>query len=138
MYKDEKNQPINMDELLIEIKNDREQAPSKDVLEKELATFYLQHQTSELTTFNLEGDKVSAVIESLTLHQLALGKGILEKIRAFICKILSATATTEDIIKAVQKALNAIIPGAGMIKALVLKIVKYILSIGIGKLCPVV
>lgn len=137
MYKDEKNQPIKIDELVSEVQNDQTHAPTKDALEKELAAFYLQHQTSQFASFNLEDSTVSSIMAAATPHKLLIGGGIWEKIRAFICKVLKPNSTIEEIIQAVLDTLADIIPGANLIKALVRKIVKYILSIGIPKLCPV-
>lgn len=69
---------------------------------------------------------------------LLTGRRIWERLRAYLCKVLNAASTAEDIIEAILDFLVGIIPGGMVLKAIVRKILKYFINRGYEALCPVV
>jgi hypothetical protein len=67
----------------------------------------------------------------------ANGKAILEKIRRFVCKIITATSSQDEILEAILKAISSIIPGGIIAEAIVKKLIKFFFSKGFNQLCPV-
>jgi len=139
----EENQPMNSDdirnfkhEVINNLKNI--ESPNEQDLAKELGDLFVQSNQnhfpklgmkSELTT--LTGEKHFSIP--------GIGKKILQEIKKIVCAVLHAGSTAGDIFDAVVEALASIIPGGGLImrilKPLIEKIVKYIMSQGIGRFC---
>ena len=59
-----------------------------------------------------------------------------KKIRKYCCEFLKEGSTEEDIINVILEAVASIIPGGIIIKALLKRLVQFILHKGYASLCP--
>ena len=102
--------------------------PNDAELESDLTGYY--NQAAQLDVGQYHANLIAPSLGGI-------GKRILEKIRAFVCAILNSGSTAEEIIDAILKALGSIIPGGIIIAWIVKKIVKYLISRGIGAFCGI-
>lgn len=73
--------------------------------------------------------------EAMTIAKVNKG-GLWQKIKEFFCKIVKEDSTFNKIIEFILEAIASVIPMGVFIKALVKKIVKFLLGEGIKKVCP--
>jgi hypothetical protein len=113
---------------------DEVNVPTKDELTKELGSHYILANRMALGNYGLIAD-MKTVSGNKSFSLAKLGESILEKIKKAICAVLKGGSTVSDVIDAVLDAISSIIPGGVLIKSLLKKLVKYILSIGVNKFC---
>ena len=114
-------------EVLAEL--DNIPVPDLSELEADLSEYYIQADQADKSQYNLNG---------LAPVAANFGGSIFEKIRKFVCSILSADSTAQDIIDAILDAVSSIIPGGVFIGWIVKKAIRYILNLGYQALCPVI
>ena len=134
----EKYQEIDIDVLKKELKNDPDMAAaaSQEEIENELGSYYNQAFALEAKAYGFNTMSLETA-DALNFSLRGTGKKILEKIKKFVCSILSGESTINEIIDAVLDALASIIPGGIIIKSLVKKLLKFILDKGITKFCSI-
>jgi len=134
----EKNEQLDVaslkKEILANLKNVK--TPQKEEIEKELGAYYNNALAIDMKSYHPEITAVKAFSGQTEISFLGLG-GILEKIRRFICKILTGSSTEGDIIDAILQAIASIIPGGIILKGIIEKIAKYIISMGVGAFCKI-
>ncbi|SEI40351.1 hypothetical protein SAMN05216327_101274 [Dyadobacter sp. SG02] len=140
LLQDENLDLIDVDSLKKEIERDLPETPvlTEDEIEDDLAEMYLS--ASNVTASLYYNNEKIAALASTRARSFAArraGRGILKKIRDFICRFLNEGSTTSDIIDKILEALASILPGGVIIKFLVKKIVKFVLNRGIGAFCRV-
>lgn len=129
---DENYNQLDAKELVKEFGNlDDVTTPTESELEQELGKYYEKALQAEAKSNNFAISFTSNFAAAINVG------GILKKIKDFICRVLTGSSTVEDIIEAVLDALSSIIPGGIILKPIVKKIVKYILSKGIDTFCAV-
>ncbi len=135
----EKYQQLDADKIKIDLLNSLNDTPapkSEQEVEELLGDYYQQAHQLDMKQYDLASPSlVSSKTAAFSLS--GIGRTVLSKIRKFVCSILNAGSTTQDIIDAVLKAISSIIPGGIIIEMIVKKIVSYIVSIGVSKFCPV-
>jgi hypothetical protein len=127
----EKFQQLDVNTLKVELKNELDiPVPTKEELEEDLGNYYSEADSLEAANYGLEPMPLT-----LAANRKGIGRKILQKIKQFICGVLNENSTIDKIIDTILNALAAIIPGGIIIKWIVKKILKFILSFGIGKFC---
>jgi hypothetical protein len=125
----EQGQVLPADELKRDIVDniDRIARPDTATLEAELENYYA-------LALNKHTKELSLTIASMP-SLAGKGGGILNKIKKFVCSIIGDKSTTGEVADAVLQAITSIIPGGIIIKVVVEKIVKLIVSQGVGAFC---
>lgn len=122
-------------ELKEELKNESDNIiPTEEEIENDLGSYYSQAMILESENYGFK----TLALESFDSNSFSirgLGRNILKKIKRFICSILNNESGEYDIIEAVLNAIANLIPGGIIIKFVVKKILKFILSMGVGKFC---
>lgn len=125
MFLQNENQElVNVEELkisLLDLKNIPD--TSSEELNKELENLYSMALAKETG-------------ENVMIAGTVVGD-LLRKIKKFVCSKIDENSTTEEIIDAILQALASIIPGGIIIKLLVEKLVKFILTQGITNFCSI-
>ena len=70
-------------------------------------------------------------------NSIAIGN-FWEKLRHYVCSVLRAVYTREELLEAILQFIAKYIPGAIVIKPLVKRILKYLLGLAYDSLCPAV
>jgi len=133
----ENHQQINVDELKASLKEiDTNEVPTQEDLEKELGNYYGQALQTDTLQYGLQGVTTQS-FATQAFSPGGIGGKILAAIKKFICGILDGNSTEDEIIDAILNAIASIIPGGVILKPIVEKIVKYIISQGISAFCAV-
>ena len=131
----EKFQEIDVDTLKAELKNEMNiPTPTEEEIEDDLGSYYSEAMALDTANYGLKSVTLESVSDR-SFSRRGFGKKILKKIKQFICGILDENSTVDKIIDAILNAIAAIIPGGVIIKFIVKKLLKFILSKGITKFC---
>ncbi|MGM9510475.1 hypothetical protein ACS5NO_22265 [Larkinella sp. GY13] len=137
---DENLKLIDVDQLKKELLDDieNEDIASEKEVEDDLGQMYLSasNATSQLY---YKDDKIAnfASERALSFSLPKAGRNILKKVKEFICSFLNEGSTASEIIDAILDAIASIIPGGVIIKGIIKKLVRFILSKGIGVFCNI-
>ncbi|XZF12386.1 hypothetical protein ACTHGU_11385 [Chitinophagaceae bacterium MMS25-I14] len=136
---DEKGMNINADGLKEDLLRSIDETPdvSQEELENDLSGYYQAALTQDMRLNGADETGLRNLNMAAAVAIWPFGKNILSRIRKFICKVLNGSSTTGDIIDAVLDAIASIIPGGIVIKAIIRKIVKYVLNQGVNAFCQI-
>jgi hypothetical protein len=130
-------QEIDSNALKAELKNELEiETPTEEEVEEDLASYYSKAMALDTASYGLPSVTLKSLSDQ-SFSKKGIGKKILKKIKEFICGILNEDSTMDQIIDAILTAIAAIIPGGVIIKLIVKKLLKFILSMGVGKFCAI-
>lgn len=133
----ERNELIDVQSLKAELANFTEaELLSQDEMEAELSTYYMSALNDDCNMYGVASPALTAMAaDDFSVRRI--GRGILRRIKEFICKVLGEDATVDQIIDAILNALATIIPGGRIIAFLVKKLIRFVIDLGIGKFCAI-
>jgi len=127
----EEFQQMDVNALKAELKNELDiPVPTEEEIEEDLGLYYTEAKNLEAANYGFESMPLV-----MATDRRGFGRKILRKIKQFICGVLDDNSTADQIIEAILNALATIIPGGVIIKWIVKKILKFILSLGISRFC---
>lgn len=133
---DENLQQLNVAELKAELLDVTDVADiSEDELELQLSEYYSNSLALDTAQYQLQVIVSPSILGIAEFSFSGIGRRILGKIKDFICRLLNPDSGIPDLIDAIVDAIASIIPGGIIFKGVVKKVVKFIISQGIGAFC---
>jgi hypothetical protein len=133
------HEQLNVGDIKAELENvDHTEVLSTKELENELGDYYNQALKLEGNKYQFTTKFANAATDNFLVSESffpKIGQDILEAIKKFVCGKVDGSSTSSEIIDVILDAIVSIIPGGILLKPIVKKLVKYILSIGISNFC---